>query len=527
MNPFILLLNKLYCSLFNYLLPVLATVMLFSNSLFSQDCNPIFTSCAYTRISNVFTVNANENIENETGNACVGKPYYTNFTDQIAKVKIGEPFSFNVECYYSHSNVKVWIDWNNDLIFDDNELLFYSSTSASGYTHSFIYTVPQGVVLGQHRVRVRAAYNTSDFDACSQGSYGETEDYTIDVLPAPSCLPVKDLDVVEYPNNSSVQVNWTAQNGETQWTVAWGETGFTPGGQGQIGTQVVNATQYTIENLTLDTDYEVYVKANCSDDDGSEWEQINITIVCPDANAGEISGKETLCVGSSQTLSTNGMSGGKWLSDNENVATVDENTGIVVGVVAGTVNITYQIGEDICSKKSAPFKITVTAKPNIDFVKPIKNAICKGETVHVQLKGVSSGDFSWSHSLGSGNTKNLKPTETTTYTVIGKKNGCYDTLKITIVVNPNPPTITVSNVPTWFCHGASLDVTASGAGDGATYTWSDDLGNELGTGQTKTIFPAFPPNSPPAPYTLLIWYTVTATDANGFPYLCSRSSALQ
>jgi len=488
------------------------------NVVYTQEyCNPVFNSCSYNRIFSVVTVNATQNINNISGDACAPAPYYTNFTDQIAKVKIGEPFSFTVQCYYSNPNVKVWIDWNDDLVFSDDELLFSSSGSSWGHTHSTIHTVTNTAFIGTHRVRVRSSYNTLNFDACSQGQYGETEDYTIEVLPPPSCLPVKDLSVVEYPNNSSVKVAWASQNGESSWTVIWGVQGFTPGDANEVGSAVVNSTEYTIENLILDKDYDVYVRANCSVDDSSVAAfPIPVKVECPQGDAGKISGTQTICEETSVTLSSNGLSGGKWISSNENVATVGENTGVVIGISTGTANITYQLGENVCTKISAPYKITVNEKPSISLVNPIETSICKGETVNVQLKGVSSSDFSWSHSLGKGNTKNLKPDETTTYTVTGKKNGCYDTMYITITVHPKP-TIIISGIPpSNFCEGDTLTLTASGA---TNYTWLNHFDDNIGSENPKIVAPKVLPGDNSSSSKK---YKVIGTDANG----CSNSKSI-
>jgi hypothetical protein len=65
-------------------------------------------------------------------------------------------------------------------------------------------------------------------------------------------------------------VNWSAGlSGETEWTLEYGPTGFTPGSpQGTVLTGLVATTQL-LPNLTQITTYDVYIYANCANGDTS------------------------------------------------------------------------------------------------------------------------------------------------------------------------------------------------------------------------------------------------------------------
>ncbi|MGB4604426.1 MAG: hypothetical protein WBI08_08385, partial [Bacteroidales bacterium] len=72
--------------------------------------------------------------------------------------------------------------------------------------------------------------------------------------------------------------------------------------------------------------------------------------------------------------------------------------------------------------------INVTSNPSI---------ICYGESSLLSVNGANT--YVWSHSLGSGITKTVTPTTSTTYSVTGTDiNNCSNTATITVTVNPIP-----------------------------------------------------------------------------------------
>ena len=77
-------------------------------------------------------------------------------------------------------------------------------------------------------------------------------------------------------------------------------------------------------------------------------------IIVPDA--GTVSGASTVCVGSTTTYTSDGLSGGTWSSVTPSVATVNATTGVVTGVSAGNATITYTFtnscGTSSCNKNN-------------------------------------------------------------------------------------------------------------------------------------------------------------------------------
>ncbi|NCX95084.1 MAG: T9SS C-terminal target domain-containing protein [Chitinophagia bacterium] len=106
--------------------------------------------------------------------------------------------------------------------------------------------------------------------------------------------------------------------------------------------------------------------------------------------AGTITGGSGVCTGSTLTLS-NSASGGTWSSSNNAIATVNSSTGVVTGVGAGSLTITYASG---CGT-NATQSITVTATPNAISG---STTVCNGATT--TLSSTTAGG-TWSSSNNS------------------------------------------------------------------------------------------------------------------------------
>ncbi|MBJ6111848.1 T9SS type A sorting domain-containing protein [Hymenobacter sp. BT523] len=77
--------------------------------------------------------------------------------------------------------VKVYADWNQNGVFTDaGELLVNAAGSASSATRTGTFTVPATAKTGATRLRVVLSDN-SGTTSCGSYSYGETEDYTLNV----------------------------------------------------------------------------------------------------------------------------------------------------------------------------------------------------------------------------------------------------------------------------------------------------------------------------------------------------------
>ncbi len=118
-------------------------------------------------------------INNPSG--CEG---YADFTDEIAYLEPGMTYDLTMTTGYGDQHVTVWIDFNDDYDFTNDEKVVVDYVIAPGqgsgtYTETTDLTVPAGVPPGDHLMRAKTNWQAPvPDDACEETQYGETEDYT-------------------------------------------------------------------------------------------------------------------------------------------------------------------------------------------------------------------------------------------------------------------------------------------------------------------------------------------------------------
>ncbi|MFE3870132.1 GEVED domain-containing protein [Flavobacterium sp. ZS1P70] len=145
-------------------------------------CPP--TSNVSTRyINSVQTVGNLTNMSNlNTNRSTNGYGDYTTLptTTQIP----GGGINLDVTLAISRQYLKAWVDWNNDgTLTDSGTELVYSSSGVLSIATSFGFVVPLGTTPGNYRLRIRSYEASQTFTPCGNLATGETEDYTITVVP--------------------------------------------------------------------------------------------------------------------------------------------------------------------------------------------------------------------------------------------------------------------------------------------------------------------------------------------------------
>lgn len=151
-------------------------------------------SCTYCETS--FSNTTDEWISNVSFNTISnpsGSTSYSDFTAISTDVEPGSSHSISVEITVSGSYTEhciVFIDWDHDCDFTDlNESYDLGQVSGTGTLNSII-DVPVGAQPGSTRMRVSMRYIT-DPDGCDVTSYGEAEDYTVNVTGGHVTLDLK------------------------------------------------------------------------------------------------------------------------------------------------------------------------------------------------------------------------------------------------------------------------------------------------------------------------------------------------
>ena len=108
---------------------------------------------------------------------------------------------------YTDDEVAIWIDYNNDQDFTDaGEQVGYVLV-ATGWSNVFNFTVPSTATVGTTRMRVRISYSPDGaITPCGNASYGETEDYRINITATSGLDALMELQVPMYPNPTANEV---------------------------------------------------------------------------------------------------------------------------------------------------------------------------------------------------------------------------------------------------------------------------------------------------------------------------------
>ncbi|MGV3636327.1 MAG: GEVED domain-containing protein, partial [Flavobacteriales bacterium] len=104
---------------------------------------------------------------------------------------------------YTTDSYAVWIDYDQDDVFEASEKLGQFSTTEANESQLISFEVPVNAPLGNTTMRVRGVFistgEPAEVEPCFNYSYGETEDYGITIAPAPSvyCTPVNVLGPID------------------------------------------------------------------------------------------------------------------------------------------------------------------------------------------------------------------------------------------------------------------------------------------------------------------------------------------
>jgi len=123
-------------------------------------------------------------INNESGCSPDG---YANFTSMVTNLTQGSSNDLTISTEYGSVYVKAWVDFNDNFVFEENEVVVNDYVIASGqgpgsYTETMQLIIPADATLGEHLLRVKTNYNMPvPLDACESTTFGETEDYVVNV----------------------------------------------------------------------------------------------------------------------------------------------------------------------------------------------------------------------------------------------------------------------------------------------------------------------------------------------------------
>lgn len=144
------------------------------------DCEPLPDYCSASGGCDEYISNVSVgSIDNDS--VCDGYGDYTALSTDL-QIGVGTDITVTLSGYGGDEG-GLWIDWNQDLDFGDTDETITTAWAGAGpYTETI--TPPAGAGLGLTRMRVRVLYYGPPSSACGDSTYGDVEDYSVNVLAA-------------------------------------------------------------------------------------------------------------------------------------------------------------------------------------------------------------------------------------------------------------------------------------------------------------------------------------------------------
>ncbi len=190
---------------------------------------------------------------------------YQDYTFMQTDVMIGVSIPitvYNGPNRYNGDAVDVYIDWNQNGIYNDpGEYTLLSTTDNIMFTGNI--TPPLGAVLGLTGMRIRMRYSFTEFDdPCMFASYGEVEDYTVNVLTAPPCPWPSNL-VATNILFTTADLGWDVVTGAVSYNVRYKLTSDPTSVSSWTTPTSVVTNSLSLAGLTDNSAYEFQVETDC------------------------------------------------------------------------------------------------------------------------------------------------------------------------------------------------------------------------------------------------------------------------
>ncbi|HEY8403889.1 MAG TPA: fibronectin type III domain-containing protein, partial [Flavobacteriales bacterium] len=227
-----------------------------SYSFFTGYCIPTASNTS-DYISNFATTLALQNVTNPT----TGTYGYTDHSSLVIQHYAGGSFNFSTTYVSGNNGVRIWVDWNNNLEFEESEIVYQHYSNEA--TKAGAISIPAGTPNGSYRLRIRSQWGSTTVypPACGNINWGEAEDYTLEVVDAPPCTPPNNL-AISGLTTTSATISWTSSS-EPENGFAWT---LTDGDDNEIANGTTDDTVVTIEDLDLEVPYTFSVLSLCSDE---------------------------------------------------------------------------------------------------------------------------------------------------------------------------------------------------------------------------------------------------------------------
>lgn len=293
-------------------------------------------------------------VQLNTINNASGAQLYSDFTSISTTLNEGSSYTITVTPTWTGTSYDegyaVWIDYNGDKDFADAGELVWSKAASKNTPNSGTFTVPAGTIGAATRMRVSMKYNGIP-TACETFSYGEVEDYTINLGGA-----APDTQAPTAPSNL-VASNVTQTTLSLSWTASTDNVGVTGYDvfQGTTNIGTVTTTSTNITGLSPATAYAFKIRAHDAAGNNSGFSNIvNVTTLSNSVTYCTSKGNNTndeyidrVQLGSINNLSGNNGGYGNFTSISTTLVKGTSNTITITPRWTGTVyNEAYRVWID-------------------------------------------------------------------------------------------------------------------------------------------------------------------------------------
>ena len=250
-------------------------VLVLSTPFYQCYCNTVNSGGSGSLMDDVAFGNGGSSFwnNNTATTQPTASPYYSAFTSGPSVIQ-GMDYTVGVTIQaplvYTGAIVSVWIDYDQSGSYEPTEWTQVGTNIAGNTTGTVNITIPMTALTGNTGMRVRSRGNFNQNgagDACTNMGSGETEDYVINILPAPDCANPTGITATSAEDSLMSSWNWS----QTVLPL----TGFNMQ-LVEAGMPFSSGTTYVIDANTTDTlndpsfiagqSFEMYLQSVCGQD---------------------------------------------------------------------------------------------------------------------------------------------------------------------------------------------------------------------------------------------------------------------
>lgn len=300
---------------------------------------------------------------------------------------IANPMSVSAGGGLFTETVGVWIDYDRSGSFDASEFTYFGNTT--GGTLNANINVPATAALGIARMRVRVRFNTAltGTNSCTIYTYGETEDYNVNIIP---CVQgVFNTQPVSQSIECGNGVTFTSSATGTFLSYQWQQNAGTGGPWTNLsnGGDVSGATSNTLSIANIDGSkngyqYRVVISGGCTAVDFSNVATLTVTPLVVTVNPASYSTCSPISSSAPIALTITNVSG--------------SSSSTTTPYPSGPINLAIPDLDDVAGVTSS---VTVPALP--------PGAVITGATVTLNVNHGWVGDLIFALKAPNGNVLNL------------------------------------------------------------------------------------------------------------------------